>query len=115
VPAKKALQLVVRFFTKNIGNFDAALEFESFFSLKKYSVSLQGVADFPSVSQLPKNLYWSVKKARPAAAPESYLSKVFVTQEGVFDFGPLLVGKNPDRRGDAEVRKVNSVTFRVSN
>jgi len=41
-----------------------------------------------------------VKKSRPLIAPDSYLSKIFVAQEGIFDFGPLLIGKNPDKRND---------------
>ena len=115
IPSKRTLYLVVKFVTKVVGDFDGKLDFECSFSLKKYTVELQGIADFPTVSQLPKNLYWSVKRLRPLTPPESYLSKVFVTSEGQFDFGPLLIGKNPDKRNEADLRKVNSITFRISN
>jgi len=47
--------------------------------------------------------------------PESYLSKVFVSSENVFDFGPLLIGKNPQQRSSPEMTKMNMTTFRVSN
>lgn len=33
----------------------------------------------------------------------------------MFEFGPLLIGKNPDKRTDPDVRKVNSTTFRIAN
>lgn len=105
----------MRFFTKKAGNFDGKFEFENFFSTKRYQVDLKGIADFPIISTLTKNLYWQFKKTRPALPPESYLSKVFVISENTFEFGPLLIGKNPDRRTDADIRKVNSSTFRISN
>lgn len=35
--------------------------------------------------------------------------------ENVFDFGPLLISKNPDKRNEPEIRKVNSYTFRITN
>lgn len=34
IPAKKTLVLIVKFFSTNVGKFDAKLEFESFFSIK---------------------------------------------------------------------------------
>jgi hydrocephalus-inducing protein len=41
---------------------------------------------------------------------------VFVLSEGVFDFGPLLIGKDPEKRHSDEVMKnVNSSTFQISN
>lgn len=43
------------------------------------------------------------------------MSKVFVASENTFEFGPLLIGKNPERRTEPDVRKVNSTTFRISN
>jgi len=59
------LILVIKFFTKTIGQFEGVLDFENFFSLKKYQVDVKGLSDFPTISTLPKNIYWQVKKARP--------------------------------------------------
>ena len=50
IPSKRTLYLVVKVFTKVGGDFDGKLDFESSFSLKKYTVDLQGIADFPTVS-----------------------------------------------------------------
>lgn len=47
IPAKKTLVLLVKFFTTSIGKFEAKLEFESFFSIKPYCLSVTGVSDFP--------------------------------------------------------------------
>lgn len=52
------------------------------------------------------------KKSRPALAPDSYLQKCFVVSENVFDFGPLLIGKDAEKRhNDEAVKKVNSSVF----
>lgn len=52
------------------------------------------------------------KKSRPSQAPESYLSKCYVVSESLFDFGPLLIGKDPEKRNsDETVKKVNSSVF----
>jgi hydrocephalus-inducing protein len=55
------------------------------------------------------------KKHRPHHAPESYLSKVFVLAEKNFDFGPILVGKDPEQRSDERIQMANSSRFRISN
>ena len=51
------------------------------------------------------------KKVRPTTEPESYLSKVYVNSEGVFDFGPLLIGKNAETRKQDKVKAVNGTFF----
>lgn len=81
IPAGKTLILVVQFFTKYIGHFESKLNFDNFFSVKKSLVDIKGLADFPTLSTLPKQLFWQVKKSRPANAPESYLSKTYVSSE----------------------------------
>jgi hydrocephalus-inducing protein len=106
---------VVRFFTKTIGSFEGHLDFENFFSLTNYSLDTVGNADFPTISTLPKNIYWNVKKSRPKDPPDCYLSKAFVQTENLFDFGPLLIGKQVANRNTNEMKKINSTTFRISN
>ena len=52
------------------------------------------------------------KKLRPTQTPDSYLSKCFVISENLFDFGPLLVNKDPEKRHTDEiVKRVNSSVF----
>ena len=55
------------------------------------------------------------KKTRPATEPESLLSKTFVVSENVFDFGPLLVGKDPEKREEDDVKAVNGTFFQITN
>ena len=67
------------------------------------------------ISTYSKNIYYNVKKSRPLNPPESYISKAFITSENIFDFGPLCIGKDPTKRNEADLKKVNSTTIRLSN
>lgn len=57
------------------------------------------------------------KKSRPLQPPESYLSRTYVVSEGVFDFGPLLVGKDPEKRStmDQAAREISAFDFQITN
>ena len=56
------------------------------------------------------------KKTRPAQQPESLLSKTFVVSENTFDFGPLLIKKDPEQRAtDENMRQVNSSVLQITN
>jgi len=52
---------------------------------------------------------------RPPTGPDCYLSKTYVNSEGVFDFGPLLIRKDPEKRNDEIVKKMNGTFFQVTN
>jgi hydrocephalus-inducing protein len=44
------------------------------------------------------------------------LTKCFVVSENAFDFGPLLIGKDSEKRNtDETVKRVNSSIFQISN
>ena len=43
------------------------------------------------------------------------MAKTFVNSENTFDFGPLLIGKDPEKRDDDEVKKVNGTFFQINN
>lgn len=88
----------MKFFTKIEGTFDSNLTFENSFNLKKTQVPISAKTEFPTLSNVPKVLFTSLKKTRPATVPDSYLSKVFVLSENVYDFGPLLIGKNAEKK-----------------
>lgn len=40
---------------------------------------------------------------------------MFVLGENVFDFGPLLIGKNVEKKNEKEIISVNSTTFKLVN
>ena len=55
------------------------------------------------------------RKRRAHTAPDSYHSMIYISQERQFDFGPLLIGKNPEDRNTEEMKIRNSSTFRITN
>ena len=92
----------MKFFSKKVGSFDQTLNFEVMGSTKPFALHLTGNCEFPSINQNVKNVFMAHKKHRPHHAPDSYLSKIFVMSEKNFDFGPILVGKDPEKRGEDE-------------
>ena len=52
----------------------------------------------PSINTNYKNVFFNHKRTRPAEAPASYLEKTFIVSENLFDFGPLLIGKDSTAR-----------------
>jgi hypothetical protein len=72
------LKLYVKFFSKMQGTYESMLTFENTFNLKKTQVPISAKTEFPTLSNVPKTLFWNLKKSRPATCPECYLSKVFV-------------------------------------
>lgn len=88
------------------------LKFEIVGSLKSFDLSLNSVCEFPTINSAYRNVFMTNKKSRPTALPESLLSKTFVVSENVFDFGPLLIRKDPEKRNtDEKLRQVNSCVF----
>jgi hydrocephalus-inducing protein len=67
------------------------------------------------LSNVPKTLFWNLKKSRPPTCPECYLSKAYVLSENTFDFGPLLIGKNAQRKNEKDIISTNSTTFKLVN
>ena len=40
---------------------------------------------------------------------------MYVHSEKQFDFGPLLIGKDPAKKDDENIKGMNSSTFRITN
>ena len=92
------------------------LQFEIVGSYRPFNLNLNAVCEFPTINSNNRNVFMAQKKSRPPQAPDSYLQKCFVVSENVFDFGPLLIGKDPEKRNtDETVKKMNSSVFQISN
>ena len=114
-PDKKQ-KLFVKFFSENIGNFEDTLNFEIVGSNKHFPLKVTGEAEFPQLSDYFKSVFTFYKKTRPVEPPECYVSKQYIISENVFDFGSLLIGKDPEKRHTETImRKVNSTNLRMSN
>ena len=106
---KEIKKVYVKFFSKNIGTFDQILQFEIIASYRPFNLNLNAICEFPTINSNYRNVFMTNKKSRPPQAPDSYLQKTFVVSENLFDFGPLLIGKDPEKRHtDETVKKVNS-------
>ena len=115
VPAKQKITLYIKLFAKSPGNYEADFDFETYYSTKGYKIKCLGICDFPDINSNPINVFMQRKKVRPPQPPESYISKHFITQENVFDFGPLLIGKDPTKKDTNAYIYVNSSVFRMTN
>lgn len=112
---KESKTLYVKFYSTKTGLYKQELQFEIVGSYKPFTLTANAICEFPSINQNPRNLFLQQKKVRPTTEPESFLSKVFVNSEGVFDFGPLLIGKNPEQRNQEKIKAVNGTFFQITN
>lgn len=72
------------------------LKFEIVGSLRTFELASQATCEFPTINSAYRNVFMTHKKTRPTQPAESLLAKTFVVSENTFDFGPLLVGKEPE-------------------
>jgi hypothetical protein len=112
--------LHIKFFSSKVGKFNQNLNFEIIGSSKQFPLEIKALCEFPTINSNYKNVFMLNKRQRPSAAPESYLQKCFVVNENVFDFGPLLVGKDSEKRSaeidiEGTLKKANSSQFRITN
>jgi hydrocephalus-inducing protein len=112
----EAKTLYLKFFSTKVGKYNQTLNFEVCGSYKQFPLGIKAICEFPTINPNPKNVFYDTKRNRPPNPPESYLQKCYVTNESLFDFGPLLIGKDPEKRGeDEELKKANSAEFRITN
>jgi hypothetical protein len=113
---KETKKIYVKFFSQRVGAFSQVLKFEIVGSTRAFELSLQAGCEFPTINSGYRNVFMTNKKSRPPALPESLLSKTYVVSENCFDFGPLLVRKDPEKRGtDDKLKKVNSSVLQITN
>ena len=111
---KESKKLYMKFYSTKIGTFTENLLFEIVGSYKSFTLPVTGVCEFPTINTNSRNLYFNSRKTRPADK-ETIVYKSFIQNEGVFDFGPLLMKKDPEKRNDELVAKVNGTFFQITN
>lgn len=84
-------------------------------SLRAFELALQAGCEFPTVNSFYRNVFMTHKKTRPAQQPESLVAKTFVVSENTFDFGPLLIKKDPELRAGDATKRVNSSVLQITN
>jgi hypothetical protein len=116
VPANKSIYIVIRFFSKGVGEFNTTSDFDTTFSIgKPFPYRINAFCNFPEINPNPTNIFSNRRRIRAAAMPESLISRAFVLSESVFDFGPLLIGKKADDKNEDSVKQMNSSVFRITN
>jgi hydrocephalus-inducing protein len=104
----------MKFFSTKIGSFTENLQFEIVGSYKSFNCHVTGCCEFPTVNTAARNLYLNMKKTRPVEK-DAIVSKCFVQSENVFEFGPLLIKKDPETRTDVAVANMNGSFFQITN
>eukprot|EP00935_MAST-01C_sp_MAST-1C-sp1_P000586 g586.t1 len=122
----------VQFNSTQVGRFDSALGFEIVGGSREYTLLCSGLCAVPTINSDPRNVFMNRVKGRPERV---LVQKKYVMNKQVFEFGPLLINKDPRLRltdeqvsglPDAEQAglgadaralavKTNSETFRISN
>ncbi|CAE7232354.1 Hydin [Symbiodinium sp. CCMP2456] len=112
------VRLLLKFFSEDIGTYQAALCFEVVGGINNnapVSIAASGITAFPGISSDPRNVFTRRAKMKPASG---YASKQFILSTGVFEFGPLLIGRSADSRADAASDphvKQHVENFRITN
>jgi len=94
VAARDSVHIKVFFSSPAVGRFDTVLGFEVVGCGKReLSLVAVGICDVPTVNSDPRNVFMNRVKSRPEHALP--LSKKYVANRSVFEFGPLLTWKTP--------------------
>ncbi|XP_065674972.1 hydrocephalus-inducing protein homolog isoform X4 [Hydra vulgaris] len=94
IEPKKTIELKICFQSQEIGQFDQTLHFEIAGTKRKYQIFCRGICSVPTICQDPKVVFLHCKKYKK---PNEIVRKVFILKDEVFEFGPLLAGKNRER------------------
>lgn len=114
IQPKESKKLYIKFFSTKIGTYNENIQFEIVGSYKTFNLPIQGLCEFPAINQNVKNLYMSIKKTRPVEK-DAIVIKSYIQSEGLFEFGPLLIKKDAEKRADPKIQEVNSTIFQITN
>jgi len=96
---RSSLTLYISFASPSVGTFPGSLGFEIVGVPNEFEMNVESRVDVPSIVTEPRNVFMNrVKSSKHAAAAGITLKRVWIPNEGVFDFGPLLMGKDPNFR-----------------
>jgi len=134
IPAKSSKTLLVQFNSPVTGRFSQSLGFEivgSPFPMQQYDLLARGICSVPEIAQEPRSVFMRRIKTRKN---HPLVNKQYVACDNMFDFGSLLIGKDPairlipvseddkkrckknkEKKVMTLPRKMNAETFRISN
>jgi hypothetical protein len=108
------------FCAPEVGQVESNLRFEAVGATATFGLPCLATAAVPTINDDPRNVYMRRVKGRAPDAPP--ISKRFVTSRGLYDFGPLLLWKDPaaaQQPRDSDAWKgmfaTNGETLRLTN
>jgi hydrocephalus-inducing protein len=94
IPANGEIVIRLRFLSEEIGQFDQTLNFEIVGTRRRYQLYCRGICCFPTISREPRIVFPNRKKC---IVKDEIVSKKYILNEELYEFGPLLIGNNKDR------------------
>ncbi|KAK2848119.1 hypothetical protein Q7C36_009801 [Tachysurus vachellii] len=94
VPPNGEMTLRLWFHSSVPGDFKQTLGFEVMGTKRCYHLYCRGICGFPSISKDHKTVFAHCKKAMQK---KNDLQKTYIIRSGLYDFGPLLCGRNRER------------------
>eukprot|EP01083_Nonionella_stella_P105143 302273_1 len=98
--------------SKSPGEVSRSLAFEIQDQSSQYTFVCRGGCALPEVAADPRGVFMRRVKTRRAGAN---VRLKYIMDEDLYEFGPLLISKDPEQRDSKAARKLNSETFRFSN
>ena len=115
VEAKSSIELVVKFKASDTGRFESMLAFEVMgggvvMRGREFNLPCRGTCAYPQMSQNYQSIYYRKIKAK---AEGQIVSKQYIVNKNMYEFGPLLVGR--DKEDYKEKYLESKDTFRITN
>ena len=111
--AKKILY--IKFFATKVGEYKDKLSFEiqgQPTQNTKYDLLMQAECEFPKINDNLRNVFMHHTRGRPT---QKGISKQLMTKSGIFQFGPLLIGKDSENKMQESYKKMNSAQMQITN
>jgi hydrocephalus-inducing protein len=94
IPANGEIVIRLRFLSEEIGQYDQTLNFEIVGTRRRYQLYCRGICCFPTISREPRIVFPNRKKC---IVKDEIVSKKYILNDELYEFGPLLIGNNKDR------------------
>ena len=121
VEAKSSIELLVKFRASDTGRFESMLAFEVMgggvvMRGREFNLPCRGTCAYPQMSQNYQSIYYRKIKAK---AEGQIVSKQYIVNKNMYEFGPLLVGRSKEDDADGNTWKDRYLeskdTFRITN
>ena len=115
IEARSSIELVVKFKASDTGRFESMLAFEVMgggvvMRGREFSLPCRGTCAYPQMSQNYQSIYYRKMKQK---AEGQIVSKQFIVNKNMYEFGPLLVGRSKEDHKEKYLESKDM--FRITN